>query len=88
MVDVGTQTELTMEHLKEMENNIHSLSERLTTTDIVDTNSLDGKDILFRLDVIERGVASMEEDKIHNQTQGNEMRIKLLNLELERKRVQ
>ncbi|CAG8827790.1 27468_t:CDS:1, partial [Racocetra persica] len=86
MVDVGTQTELTMIDLEEMENNIKSLSDRLTTTEIVDKNSRGGKDILDRLEVIELGIARMEEDKIHNQTQGNEMRIQLTNLELERKR--
>lgn len=74
MVDMGTQTELTKVELAEMENTIKSLSDKLTIEEIVDKNSRGGKDILDRLEIIERGVASLEEDKKHNKTQRREMK--------------
>ena len=44
MVDKQTQTELTMAQIKEMEKKIKSVSEKLTTEKLIDTDTRGGKE--------------------------------------------
>src|SRR5207245_10273264 len=77
MVTTGTQTELTMVELAEMENTVKSLSQSLVDYKIVTPGSRGGDDILFRLDIIERGVSSLEENKEHSETRGQNLKEQL-----------
>src|SRR4051794_21400117 len=85
MVDQETQTELTYHDIDRMEENEKKLLEFLKIDNpknpIKDENRK--KDCLFRMQIVERGIASIEEDMEHSKTQGQEMKRKLEELESE-----
>src|SRR5437763_16074769 len=81
IVDKETQTELTMAQIKEMENQIKGINEKLTSKKIIDTDTRGGKDLLFRLKIIEREIATLEENKENERVNGNRLREKMKGLE-------
>jgi len=76
MVTVATETELTMADIAEMEGTKLSVVNFLNKSNLI-KNEYKKRDIYFKLDVVERGIASMEEDVEHNKTQGQEMKRQL-----------
>lgn len=74
--DAWTQTELTMADIAEMEKNQANLVNLVKKNYFLDDEGKK-RNIEFKLMVIERGIAGLEEDKENSKTQGREMKKKL-----------
>ncbi|CAI2181435.1 15192_t:CDS:2 [Funneliformis geosporum] len=84
MVDAETQTELSYHDLHRMDVAEQGIKELILKSGMFADKKKKKDEIIFTLDVIERGIAHLKEDKEHNKDNGKELekRIKLLEQDL------